>query len=55
MKDSDIEAYKDDANKYYQPMRKVNSKNLKPLLEIYDDSFNLITSGRSNIQNSRIF
>ena len=51
----DIEAYKDDASKYYQPMRKVNSKNLKPSFEIYDDSFNLITSGRSNIQNSRIF
>ena len=38
-----MKVYKDNPIKYYQAMRKVNSKKPKKRLEIYDDNFNLIT------------
>ena len=39
----EMKVYKDNPIKYYQAMRKVNSKKPKKRLEIYDDIFNLIT------------
>ena len=45
----EIEAYKDDPSKYYQAMRKVNSKTPKNPLRIYDDSFKLITPEEDQI------
>ena len=45
----EIQACKDDPSKYYQAIRKVNSKKPKKPLKIYDDSFNLITSEEDQI------
>ena len=45
----EIQACKDDPSKYYQAIRKANSKKPKKPLKIYDDSFNLITSEEDQI------
>ena len=45
----EIERYKDDSNKFYQAIRKVNSNKPQKTLSIYDDNFNRITSEHDQI------
>ena len=46
----EIERYKDDSNKYYQAMRKINSKKPKKALKIYDKNNMLITTDEEQLE-----
>ena len=46
----EIEKYKDDSNKFFQAIKKVNSNKPRKALAIYDEQFNRITSDDDQIE-----